>query len=140
MRMPTAMKPQLASGGVPGTAMKRLGTASQNAGARPMTAVRGAGYSSNKSMVGASNDATSGVASNVQLEVKVETEEDKIKQLEKKVCQLAEESCFAVEENDKKAAIEKAKEAYKKERLLFKQREEKGLGDHNNIELTGFVS
>lgn len=36
--------------------------------------------------------------------------------------------------------MEKAKEAYKKERLIIKQREEKNLTDQSNTELTGFVS
>jgi hypothetical protein len=36
--------------------------------------------------------------------------------------------------------MEKAKEAYRKERLLAKQREEKNLTDQSNPELTGFVS
>jgi hypothetical protein len=36
--------------------------------------------------------------------------------------------------------LEKAKEAYKKERLLAKQREEKNMTDQSNLELTGFVS
>lgn len=62
-----------------------------------------------------------------------------MKQLEKNVSQLAEESCFAAEENDKQASMEKAKESYKKERLLAKQREEKNLMEQNNPELTGFV-
>ena len=35
--------------------------------------------------------------------------------------------------------MEKAKESYKKERLLAKQREEKNLMEQNNPELTGFV-
>ncbi len=35
--------------------------------------------------------------------------------------------------------MEKAKEAYRKERLLAKQREEKNLTDQSNPELTGFV-
>ena len=67
------------------------------------------------------------------------SEEEKIKHLERNVSQLAEESCFASEENDKPAAMEKAKEAYRKERLLVKQREEKNLNDQNNLELSGFV-
>lgn len=37
-------------------------------------------------------------------------------------------------------AMEKAKEAYRKERLILKQREEKGLAEQSNTELTGFVS
>lgn len=36
--------------------------------------------------------------------------------------------------------MEKAKEAYRKERLILKQREEKGLAEQSNTELTGFVS
>ena len=81
------------------------------------------------------------------------------------MAQLAEESCFAADENDKQAvtnnnnnnnnktlkcltinltcelikAMEKAKEAYRKERLILKQREEKGLAEQANTELTGFV-
>ncbi len=47
---------------------------------------------------------------------------------EKNVSLLAEESCFAAEENDKQASMEKAKESYKKERLLAKQREERLIG------------
>lgn len=35
--------------------------------------------------------------------------------------------------------MEKAKEAYRKERLLIKQRDEKNLSDQINPELTGFV-
>ena len=60
--------------------------------------------------------------------------------MEKNVSQLAEESCFAAEDNDKPAAMEKAKEAYRKERLIIKQRDEKNLTDQTNTELTGFVS
>lgn len=35
--------------------------------------------------------------------------------------------------------MEKAKEAYKKERLIIKQRDEKNLTEQTNTELTGFV-
>lgn len=35
--------------------------------------------------------------------------------------------------------MEKAKEAYRKERLILKQREEKNLAEQANTELTGFV-
>ena len=52
---------------------------------------------------------------------------------------MAEESCIAYETNDKQISIEKAKESYRKERLLAKQREEKNLMEQNNPELTGFV-
>ena len=36
--------------------------------------------------------------------------------------------------------MEKAKEAYRKERLILKQREEKSMAEQANTELTGFVS
>lgn len=35
--------------------------------------------------------------------------------------------------------MEKAKEAYKKERLLMRQREEKNLSEQSNLELSAFV-
>lgn len=124
---------------MPGTAMRRgMGTAAGGAGARPMTAVSGAGFNSKQNLGGGSNlDNT--LSSQVTLEPKIETEEEKLKNLEKNVSQLAEESCFAAEENDKQAAMEKAKEAYRKERLLIKQRDEKNLSDQINPELTGFI-
>ncbi|CAF0918215.1 unnamed protein product [Brachionus calyciflorus] len=125
---------QIGKPGVPGTAMRR-GTAS-GTGGRPMTAVVGAGFNSSKNMV-AGIDPSSSIT--ITLEPKIETEEEKIKNLEKNVSQLAEESCFAAEDNDKLAAMEKAKEAYKKERLILKQREEKNLTDQANTELTGFI-
>jgi hypothetical protein len=37
-------------------------------------------------------------------------------------------------------AMEKAKEAYKKERLIIRQRDEKNLTEQTNTELTVFVS
>ncbi len=87
---------------VPGTGMRRgIGTAQgSTSGARPMTAVSGAGFNSNK--IG----AISGVDSNINsitLEPKIETEEEKLKNLEKSVSQLAEESCTAYELNEKQA-------------------------------------
>ena len=54
---------------VPGTAMRRgIGTASQGAGARPMTAVSGAGFNSRQS-IGPGNDSMAAVT----LEPKIET-------------------------------------------------------------------
>ena len=74
MRLPTAAKVQIgaARGSVPTTAMKRglgnvPGTA-QATGARPMTAVSGAGYSSKQNQVSHDN---SNIA--VSLEPKIET-------------------------------------------------------------------
>ena len=80
----------------PGTAMRRgMGTAGGGA-ARPMTAVSGAGYNSRQTSM-------TGEASTIVLDVKVETEEDKLKTLEKNVALLAKESCFAAEEHDEQA-------------------------------------
>ncbi len=66
--LPTGVKQPISLGrGVPGTAMRR-GTAAGGGGGRPMTAVSGAGFSSNKSVPGGSE-----IASSVVLEPKVET-------------------------------------------------------------------
>ncbi len=85
---------------VPGTGMRRgIGTAQgAAAGGRPMTAVSGAGFNSNK--IGAISGIDSGINS-ITLEPKIETEEEKLKNLEKSVSQLAEESCTAYEMNEK---------------------------------------
>lgn len=125
---------------VPGTAMRRgMGTAGGGGvGGRPMTAVSGAGFNSNKMGGVVPGGVDPGITA-ITLEPKIETEEEKLKNLEKSVSQLAEESCSAYESNDKQGSIEKAKESYRKERLLAKQREEKNLMEANNPELTGFV-
>lgn len=91
---------------VPGTAMRRgIGTAQgAGAGARPMTAVSGAGFS-NKGAAVPGLDAS---ITQITLEPKIETEEEKLKNLEKSVSQLAEESCVAYESNDKQAVRQKS--------------------------------
>jgi hypothetical protein len=48
-------------------------------------------------------------------------------------------SCFNSLSKIGLKAMEKAKEAYRKERLILKQREEKNLAEQANTELTGFV-
>jgi intraflagellar transport protein 88 len=65
-----------------------------------------------------------------------QTLEENIKALEKKVHQLLEESCNSLEAGQAPLALEKAKEAGKKERQLTKQREQAGFNDQINLDLT----
>ncbi|CAJ1079071.1 intraflagellar transport protein 88 homolog isoform X5 [Xyrichtys novacula] len=109
----------------------------QDGAARPMTAVRAAGYTS--SMVRGSNFDPLGQSKGPAppLEAKTEdTPEEKIKILEKKVNDLIEESCMAQSIGAFQLALEKAKEAGRMERALVRQREQSGSGDHINIDLT----
>ncbi|ELW47572.1 Intraflagellar transport protein 88 like protein, partial [Tupaia chinensis] len=62
--------------------------------------------------------------------------EEKIRQLEKKVNELVEESCFANSCGDLKLALEKAKEAGRKERVLVRQREQVTSPENINLDLT----
>eukprot|EP00795_Rhopilema_esculentum_P017362 gene17362-8954_t len=130
-------------GGVPGSSMGGrpvTGLAADGSQARPMTAVRAAGYSSagGRAVQGANFDPLNqSRAPAPPLESKSEdAPEEKIRQLEKKVNELIEESCQANEAGDFKLALEKAKEAGKKERLLVKQREQSGLSDQVNLDIT----
>uniref|UniRef100_A0A8C9QPK8 Intraflagellar transport protein 88 homolog n=1 Tax=Scleropages formosus TaxID=113540 RepID=A0A8C9QPK8_SCLFO len=65
-----------------------------------------------------------------------DTPEEKIKILEKKVNDLIEESCMAQSRGDMQLALDKAKEAGRKERALVRQREQTGTADHINLDLT----
>ncbi|XP_065057335.1 intraflagellar transport protein 88 homolog isoform X2 [Rhopilema esculentum] len=129
-------------GGVPGSSMGGrpvTGLAADGSQARPMTAVRAAGYSSAGGRVQGANfdPLNQSRAPAPPLESKSEdAPEEKIRQLEKKVNELIEESCQANEAGDFKLALEKAKEAGKKERLLVKQREQSGLSDQVNLDIT----
>ncbi|KAJ3304292.1 Intraflagellar transport protein 88 [Kappamyces sp. JEL0829] len=62
--------------------------------------------------------------------------EDIIKGLEKKVNLLIEESNFAASVGNYQLALDKAKDAGKKERQLSKQREQLNLGEQINLDLT----
>ncbi|EDO27720.1 predicted protein, partial [Nematostella vectensis] len=106
--------------------------------ARPMTAVRSALYTSKGSAGGGQFDPfnqTRGPAP--PLETKAEdSPEEKVKQLEKKVNELIEESCFANAAGQLGLALEKAKEAGRKERSLCRQREQTALSEQINLDLT----
>ncbi|KAJ3102294.1 Intraflagellar transport protein 88 [Phlyctochytrium planicorne] len=110
-----------------------------NVGPRPMTSVRAAGYSS-RGRAGMTSgplfdpfNQAVGVTAEKQAD---SLPEEQIKALEKKVSLLIEESSIAGSEGNMQLALEKAKEAAKRERALSKQREQAGLGDQINLDLT----
>uniref|UniRef100_W5MY78 Intraflagellar transport protein 88 homolog n=1 Tax=Lepisosteus oculatus TaxID=7918 RepID=W5MY78_LEPOC len=109
----------------------------QDGVSRPMTAVRAAGYSSAMSRGSAFDPFGQSKGPAPPLETKNEdTPEEKIKILEKKVNDLIEESCMAHSQGDLQLALEKAKEAGRKERALVRQREQVGTSEHVNLDLT----
>ncbi|XP_036065716.1 intraflagellar transport protein 88 homolog isoform X2 [Oryzias melastigma] len=104
---------------------------------RPMTSIRAAGYSSTM-MRGSTFDALGqhrGPAPPLE-EKNEDTPEEKIKILEKRVNDLIEESCMAHSNGASQLALEKAKEARRKEQALVRQREQSGTADHMNLDLT----
>ncbi|XP_072942133.1 uncharacterized protein nompB [Epargyreus clarus] len=123
-----------------GTGMFRVGTVSVSragtAAARPVTALRAAGYTS------AARDAA------VRDDNREDTIEDKVKQMEAKIMTLVEESCMlsARLENDDDSgtkkeydlgkALIKAQEASALERQLIRMQEQANLGDSHNLDLT----
>ncbi|XP_076857925.1 intraflagellar transport protein 88 homolog isoform X2 [Brachyhypopomus gauderio] len=109
----------------------------QDGAARPMTAVRAAGYSSTFARGSTFDPLGQSRGPAPPLEAKSEdTPEEKIKILEKKVNDLIEDSCLAHAHADLQLALEKAKEAGRKERALVRQREQTGTADHINLDLT----
>ncbi|RTG89216.1 intraflagellar transport protein 88 [Schistosoma bovis] len=136
-------------GRVPTSGNFRLVTASGLAGGdfgRPMTSVRAAGYSSMGRRLSTGNQgwldgqtvpATVDVSAVPPLESKPEdSSEERIKNMEKKVNHLIEESCVAACQAEITLALEKAKEASRKERVLARQREQLGVSDQINLDLT----
>ncbi|XP_017560112.1 intraflagellar transport protein 88 homolog isoform X14 [Pygocentrus nattereri] len=121
-----------------GSSMGRPTTgAVQDGAARPMTAVRAAGYSSSLARGSTFDPLGQSRGPAPPLEAKNEdTPEEKIKILEKKVNDLIEESCLAQGNGDLQLALEKAKEAGRKERALVRQREQTGTADHITLDLT----
>uniref|UniRef100_A0A914XBJ9 Intraflagellar transport 88 n=1 Tax=Plectus sambesii TaxID=2011161 RepID=A0A914XBJ9_9BILA len=99
------------------------------AGPRPMTAVRGAGYTSHGRT--SSFDPSKGSSDKPE-----EGPEEKCKQIERKVNELLEDSIFAYEKRDFKLALEKAKDAGRRERAAVKMREQLGLMEQVNLDLT----
>ncbi|KAJ1521467.1 hypothetical protein ONE63_003135 [Megalurothrips usitatus] len=145
-RPPISLKPTTASrlgtssGFRGGTALRPF-TGSVDGVNRPMTAVRGAGYTSNRVGSGSSqmfdplNQAASGPAPPLESK-KEDTPEEKIKKAERRIMELIEESCFANNSGDMRLALERAKEASTKERSLIRMQDQAGLSDTHNLDLT----
>nr|XP_020474551.1 intraflagellar transport protein 88 homolog isoform X3 [Monopterus albus] len=111
--------------------------AMQDGTARPMTAVRAAGYTSSLTRGSTFDPLGQSRGPAPPLEAKNEdTPEEKIKILERKVNHLIEESCMAQSTGALQLALEKAKEAGRKERALVRQREQSGNADNINLDLT----
>ncbi|KAL0963578.1 hypothetical protein UPYG_G00308190 [Umbra pygmaea] len=109
----------------------------QDGAARPMTAVRAAGYSSVVIRGSTFDPLGQSKGPAPPLEGKGEdTPDEKVKILEKKVNDLIEESCMAHSRGDLQMSLDKAKEAGRKERALVRQREQSGNADNINLDLT----
>ncbi|XP_061782094.1 intraflagellar transport protein 88 homolog isoform X1 [Nerophis lumbriciformis] len=105
--------------------------------ARPMSAVRAAGFTSSRAR-GSTLDPlgqSKGPAPALE-EKKEDLHEEKVKILEKKVNDLITESCMAQSVGNSQLALEKAKEAERKERALVRQREQSGSAEQINIDVT----
>lgn len=123
---------------VPSTSGRPV-TGSQEGLARPMTAVRGAGYTSvgNRGQSGVFDPLNQRSTSVSPLQFKDENSpEERVKQLEKKVTELMEESCLAADRKELKLALDKAKEAASKERALTRLRDQLTTEVPPNMDLT----
>ena len=107
--------------------------------ARPMTSVSGAGYhggiKDSRNFDPLSMGKGKGAAAPLA-EKKDNSPEDHAKDLEKKVHRLMEASAIAIVTKDFQKGLEKAKEAAKAERDVVKYKENNGLVEQINIELT----
>ncbi|RDD37238.1 Intraflagellar transport protein 88-like protein [Trichoplax sp. H2] len=124
-------------GGANGQARLGTGVAINQDQARPMTAIRGAGFNSTGGKLPGESVTQANRGPAPPLESKYDDNpEEKIRQMEKKVNELIEESALAGERGELQLALEKAKEAGRRERMICKQREQAGLSDQINLDLT----
>ncbi|ELK38669.1 Intraflagellar transport protein 88 like protein [Myotis davidii] len=123
---------------IPSTAVTRpVATGYGDGVTRPMTAVRAAGFTKAALRGSAFDPLGQSRGPAPPLETKNEdSPEEKIRQLEKKVNELVEESCIANSCGDLKLALEKAKDAGRKERVLVRQREQVTTPENINLDLT----
>ncbi|KAI5702456.1 hypothetical protein M8J76_007595 [Diaphorina citri] len=106
---------------------------------RPMTGVRGAGYTSTnktRNIFDPLNQAANRPELSTRSPKAEEKPEEKFKRMEQEIIGLIDESCICARNQDFKAALEKAKLASNKERVLIKLQEQFGHADSHNIELT----
>jgi intraflagellar transport protein 88 len=109
--------------------------------ARPMTSNRAAGYTAagGKGPKGVFDPMGQGENRGPAkpLEKKTElSQEEKLREMEKEIHRLVEESAITREQGNFREALEKAKEAGKKERQLCRLRETQNLLDQLNVDLT----
>lgn len=131
--------------GAPMTAMNRAGNLASRMGtaggggvvdARPMTSVTGSGYQSSRDNRPFDPFNLGRGPAPPLAEKKENGPEDMAKDMEKKVHRLIEASAEAVVNGELSKALEKAKEAGKAERALCKYKEQHGLVDQINLDLT----
>ena len=119
------------------------GTAMRNAisEGRPMTSISGAGYHANKDNNRVFDPLNVGKGHAPPLAEKGDnSNEEKAKEIEKSVHKLYEASAEAITNKDYTLGLEKAKEAGKSERLLKKFKDNHGLSDQINTDLTYAIS
>lgn len=125
---------------VPGSRGGGFSTTRNAETARPMTSNRGAGYTAGNKVGSKVFDPMNlGDSSSKAkpLERKVElSPEEKLREMEKEIHRLVEESAITRERGSPREALEKGKEACKKERQLCRLREQQSLLDHLNVDLT----
>ncbi|CAD6186482.1 unnamed protein product [Caenorhabditis auriculariae] len=107
----------------------RTAAGMRNEPARPMTAVRAAGYTSFANKVQASEAVKAS-------ETKSDTGEEKCKEMEQKVTDLLKGSMLAAEQRNYKEALDKAKDAGRRERAVVKYREQHSMVESMNLDLT----
>lgn len=109
------------------------------AAARPMTSNRAVGFSATGALFDPTGQGRANVPMGPAPPLKKRSENSKVEMCmenERQVNRLVEESAMLAMQKDYGAALEKAKEAGKKERSLCKQCEQVGLVDQINVDLT----
>ncbi|EPB69625.1 hypothetical protein ANCCEY_11279, partial [Ancylostoma ceylanicum] len=135
-RAPSAfgMAPHSSYGGVSSYGVRsrtgRTALATRNEPARPMTAVRAAGYTSFANKVQAAESAAASESRST------ESIEEKCREMERRVMDMLKESLFAAERRSFKEALDKSKEAGRRERAVVKYREQQGVVESMSIDLT----
>jgi len=141
---PSAYMQRTAAGGGRASAMPQSrggGFGRNTETARPMTSNRAAGYTAagkqgaGKAMFDPLNQGDKGAAKPLEKKTELSPEE-KLREMEKEIHRLVEESAITREHGNLREALEKGKEAGKKERQLCRLREQQNLLDQLNVDLT----
>ncbi|CAG9576717.1 putative intraflagellar transport protein IFT88 [Leishmania major strain Friedlin] len=130
--------------GVPGSRMETRGCGIPGA-TRPMTSNRAVGFNSASTGAAAALFDPTGQARMANMAMgpapplkkrSENSQEEELAEMEKQVNKLIEESAMLALQKDYGAALEKAKDAGKLERSLCKKREQYGLAEQINVDLT----